>query len=65
MQYLVRNARPEPATVTIRQQGLSRFNEVMQESTPGRRNGASELAWDVSVPANGETELRFTLQQWW
>jgi len=65
MQYLVRNARPEPVTVTIRQQGLWRFNEVLQESVPGRRNGANDLAWDVVVPANGESELRFTIQQWW
>jgi hypothetical protein len=63
MQYLVRNARAEPVTVTIRQDNLYRFNEVREESLPGRRTDADSFAWDVPVPAGGTTELRVTIRQ--
>jgi hypothetical protein len=65
MSYLVRNARPEPVTVTIRQENLWRFNEVRSESHRGRRTDADSFAWDVPLPANGETELTFTVRQRW
>jgi hypothetical protein len=65
MSYMVRNARATPVTVTLRQDGLARFNEVRAESLPGRRTDADSFAWDVPVPANGETELTFTLRQSW
>src|SRR5690606_21555904 len=65
MSYLVRNARTEPVTVTIRQDNLWRFNEVRAESHRGRRTDADSFAWDVPVPANGETELTFTIRQRW
>ena len=65
MSYLVRNARSQPATVTIRQDSLWRFNEIVAESIAGRRTDADSFAWDVPVPANGETELTFTIRQSW
>jgi hypothetical protein len=65
MRYVVRNARATPVTVTIRQQDLWRFNEITAESIKGRRNDAGSYAWDVPVPANGEAELRFSIEQWW
>jgi hypothetical protein len=65
MSYLVRNARSQPVTVTIRQDNLWRFNEVVTESIAGRRTDADSFAWDVPVPANGETELTFTVRQSW
>jgi hypothetical protein len=65
MSYVVRNARTQPITVTIRQDSLWRFNEVVTESIEGRRTDADSFAWDVSVPANGETELTFTIRQSW
>jgi hypothetical protein len=65
MSYLVRNARSEPITVTIRQDSLWRFNEVIAQSLEGRRTDADSFAWDVPVPANGETELTFTIRQSW
>jgi len=63
MTYTVRNARPEPVTVTIRQDNLRRFNEIRTESIPGRRTDGDSFAWDVPVPANGEMVLSFTLRQ--
>ena len=65
MSYLVRNARSEAITVTIRQDDLWRFNEVTAQSIQGRRTDADSFAWDVAVPANGETELTFTIRQSW
>jgi hypothetical protein len=65
MSYVVRNARSEGVTVTIRQDSLWRFNEVVTESIAGRRTDADSFAWDVPVPANGETELTFTVRQSW
>jgi hypothetical protein len=65
MSYLVRNARSQAVTVTIRQDSLWRFNEVVAESIAGRRTDADSFAWDVPVPANGETELTFTIRQSW
>jgi hypothetical protein len=65
MSYLVRSARPQPITVTIRQDSLWRFNELIAESIAGRRTDADSFAWDVPVPANGETELIFTVRQSW
>jgi hypothetical protein len=65
MSYVIRNARAEPITVTIRQDGLARFNEVRSESIQGRRTDSNSFAWDVPVPANGETMLAFTIRQSW
>lgn len=65
MSYLFRNARAEPVTVTLRQDSLWRVNEVRSESLKGRRTDTDSFAWDVSVPANGEATLKFTLRQRW
>jgi len=65
MSYLIRNARSTPITVTIRQDSLWRFNEVVAQSIEGRRTDADSFAWDVAVPALGETELTFTVRQSW
>jgi hypothetical protein len=63
--YLVRNARAEPITLTLRQDELWRVNEVRAESLKGRRTDADSFAWEIPVPANGETTLTFTLRQGW
>jgi hypothetical protein len=65
MSYVVRNARAAPVTVTIRQEGLARFNEVLKESIKGRRTDADSFAWDVPVAANAETKLTFTIRESW
>jgi len=65
MQYVVRNARREPATVTIRQQvaGWRVEAEVLEESIKGRRTDARTFVWDVPVPAEGETTLTFKIRE--
>jgi hypothetical protein len=57
MEYVVRNARPQPVTVTLRQGGMWRDGKVLEESLKSTRVDAYNLAWDVPVPANGETRL--------
>lgn len=65
MSYLVRNARAEPVTLTLRQIGLWRVNEIRAESLKGRRTDANSFAWDIPVAGNGESTLKFTLRQGW
>jgi len=65
MSYVVRNARANAVTVTLRQSGLWRFNEVTEESIKGRRADFDSYAWDVPVAANGESTLKVTIHQWW
>ena len=65
MNYVVRNARPQPVTVRIRQGGLWRNGKVVQENLKSRRIDAYNLGWDVRAPANGETTLTFTVDTGW
>jgi hypothetical protein len=65
MKYLIRNARPEPVTVELRQSGLGRDGEVKAESLKSRRIDARTLGWSVPAPANGETTLTFTVETGW
>jgi hypothetical protein len=65
MSYLLRNAKAQPVSVTIRQGGLWREGKVVDESLKSRRLDAYNLAWDVPVPANGETTLTFTVDTGW
>jgi hypothetical protein len=65
MSYVVRSAREAPIVVTLRQDGLWRQNQVLKESIAGRRTDSDSFAWDVPVPANGETTLNFTAETSW
>jgi hypothetical protein len=66
MSYAVRNARAEPVTVKVVQAGLwGRNSRVFDESQPGKRLDSSTFAWNVAVPANGETTLTFTAELGW
>lgn len=57
MEYTVRNARPEPVTVEVRQRGLGRDTELTDQSIEGEMRDARTVVWRVPVPANGETKL--------
>jgi hypothetical protein len=61
MSYVVRNARPEPVVVQVRQGGLGRDGKLIKESLTSKRLNAQTLQWDVPVAANGETTLTFTV----
>jgi hypothetical protein len=56
MRYTLSNARPEPVTVELIQQGLDNFvtdTRIVSESLKSERRSSSELLWRVAVPANG------------
>lgn len=61
MEYTLRNARPQPVTVEVRQRGLGRDTEVADQSIEGQMRDARTLTWSVPVPANGETKLTATV----
>lgn len=61
MEYTVRNARPEPVTVEVRQRGLGRDTELSDQSIEGEMRDARTVVWRVPVPANGETKLTATI----
>ncbi len=63
MSYLLRNAKPEPVTVELKQDGLWRDGKVETESLPSRRIDASTLGWSVSKPRQRRSRrlLTFTV----
>ena len=64
MTYLVRNAKAEPVAVEVRQGALYDIStKVLSESIPSRRVDASQLEWQVPVPANGEAKLTFQVEE--
>ena len=65
MEYVVRNARSQAATLEIRQGGLWREGKVLKESIKSTRPDAYTLQWSVPVAANGETKLTFTVESGW
>ncbi len=66
MSYLVRNARPAPVTVELRQAGLfGDATHVVSESLTSRRVDAYTLGWSVPVPANGQTVVTATVDVGW
>jgi hypothetical protein len=66
MSYLVRNARPEPVTVELRQGGMfGRDSKVTAESLQSRKIDAFTQGWSVPVAANGQTTLTFTVETGW
>jgi len=61
MSYMLKNARAEPVTVRLVQGGLYSEYRMTKESLPSRKLDTSTAAWNVPVPANGETVLTFTV----
>lgn len=57
MEYTVRNARPTPVTVEVRQHGLGRDTRLQDQSIEGVLQDDDTIVWRVPVPANGETVL--------
>lgn len=57
MRYILSNARPEPVTVDVAQNGLWGDARVTAQSLEGNRVSADRIEWKVPVPANRTTEL--------
>ncbi|MFN3944289.1 MAG: DUF4139 domain-containing protein [Allosphingosinicella sp.] len=60
MRYEITNARPEPVTVDLIQQGLWGDTRIAAESQPSERRTADEALWRVPVPANGSVTVTAT-----
>jgi len=60
--YVLRNARPEPVSVVVRQDGFGRRAKILKESLPGTSVNSTIRGWDVPIPANGETTLTVSFE---
>ncbi len=63
--YEVKNAKPEAATVYIRQTGFNGWRAnatITDETIEHKQVSADEMIWAVDVPANGTTTLTFTMR---
>jgi len=70
MRYIVSNASAAPVTVDVVQSGLAQWwwwrdLRVPEESIRGEQDNADQRHWEVSVPANGKTELTATFLTPW
>ena len=54
MRYTLSNAKPQPVTVDLIQDGLWGDVRILQQSQIGERRSADDIMWRVVVPANGE-----------
>lgn len=61
MRYTLSNALPKPVTVRVVQSGLWGDSRVASESQKSERIDADSVAWNVTVPANGKTDLTATI----
>jgi hypothetical protein len=61
MEYTVRNAKPTPQVVEVRQRTWGRDTVIEAQSIEGQVRDAQTLVWRVNVPANGETKLTATI----
>lgn len=57
MRYDFTNARPEPVTVDLAQDGLWGDVRVTDQTITGERISADRMEWKVPVPANGKASL--------
>lgn len=60
MRYTLTNARPQPVTVDLIQDGLWGDVRIVEQSQAGERRSADEMLWRVLVPANGEAVVTAT-----
>ena len=70
MKYVVTNAKPEPVTVDVVQNGLGQWwwwrgLRIGDESIKGMQENFDTRRWEVPVPANGKTELTVTFITPW
>lgn len=65
MRYTLTNALPKPVTVRLLQGGLWGDVKVTDESLKSTRPDADTAEWQVSVPANGKTDVTATFDSRW
>lgn len=57
MRYDFTNAKPEPVTIDLAQNGLWGDVRVIEQSIEGTRVSADRMEWKVPVPANGKASV--------
>jgi hypothetical protein len=57
MRYDFTNARPEPVTIDLAQDGLWGDVRLIEQSLTGERVSADRMEWRVPVPANGKASV--------
>ncbi len=65
MRYTLTNARPEPVTVVLTQDGLDygwEDTRIVSETQQSERPTSSRAVWRVAVPANGSTTVEAVFQ---
>jgi hypothetical protein len=60
MRYTLTNAKPQPVTVDLIQDGLGGDTRIVEESLKSSRRSADDAIWRVAVPANGEATVTAT-----
>ncbi len=65
MRYTLTNARPNPVTVDLAQDGLWGDVKIDAQSIQGTRISADRVEWKVPVPANGSAELTASFDTRW
>lgn len=65
MSYELSNARPDPVTVSLIQDGLDFYwsdTRIVAESLKSERRSSNSIVWKVPVPANGRTTVTATFE---
>ncbi len=65
MRYSLTNARPNPVTVTLVQDGIDwgyADTRIVDESLKSERTNVDRVEWQVPVPANGEAVVTATFE---
>ena len=57
MRYDFTNARPQPVTIDLAQNGLWGDVRILEQSLAGERVSAERMEWKVPVPANGKASV--------
>jgi len=58
---LLKNAKPEPVTVTVHEPVPGDW-EMVEESHPHQKGASNTAVWEIPVPAEGSTELSYRVR---
>jgi len=66
IEITLRNAKKEPVEVQVKEALYRWVNwEITSSSDSYRKQDARSVYFPVTVPAGGETKVRYTVRYWW
>jgi hypothetical protein len=65
MRYTLTNAKDEPVTVDLAQDGLWGEVKIKAQSQEGKRVSADRIEWSVKVPANAKIDVTAVFDSRW